>query len=650
MWYDTPRLLLQMEVEYDDGSTEILCSDETWKVTHGPILHDGIFTGELYDARKELGAWTDTRYDDVEWDQAVQVRAPTGRLLPQTAPPDRIIRTIDPVSIERQSNGQILIDAGQMISGWAALKMQGTGGEQVEIRYIEEMGRHYGQKDAYIFKGLGVESFEPRFTWHAFRHVEISGLDTPGLLEDLQIRIVHTDVDTMGQFGCSNPLFNKIQDNYIRTQLGNFHGSFSSDCPHRERLGYTGDGQVITESTIYNFDMRQFYIKWLDDIADARNKNSGYVPHTAPFGGGGGGPAWGSAYVIVPWLYYIYYGDTSVLWKHYEGMKHWITYLGTRTDGDFIVTREEPNGWCLGDWATPDKIELPPPLVNTAYYFHVTNIMSQVAAVLGKTGDESHFTELSDEIKSAFNRKFLDPATNNYWEGRQGANIFPLAFGLVPDSLEHAVLDNLVRHIKAIREHFDTGILATPLLLEVLTQNGYHDLAYRVMDKKDYPGFGYYIEGLGATTIWENWNGESSHSHPMYGSVVRWFFGHLAGIQPDLKYPGFKRFRLKPSYPVGLDSVNCRHVSNYGVISSDWRWSNNDLIWDITIPPNSEAEVWIAADSMEGILIDNIPVKKVATVQHLFSSPGSMAFHFGSGTYRIRSENANRSVSVNKFP
>jgi alpha-L-rhamnosidase len=637
MWYDTPRLIFQMEVEYQDGTTQTIVSDNTWKVATGPILYDGIFTGITYDARKEIVGWTLTEFDDTSWSHAKEVRAPTGKLIAQTAPPDRIIKTIKPVKIEQIADHKYSVDVGQMISGWVSLTMQGSSGAQVDMRFIEELGRDYGQKDSYIFKGDKHETFEPQFTWHAFRHVEISGLINPPQLEDIDIRIVHTDVDTAGFFECSNALFNRIHENYIRTQLGNFHGSFSSDCPHRERLGYTGDGQVITESTIFNFDMRQFYLKWLDDIDDARNKKTGYVPHTAPFGGGGGGPAWGSAYVIVPWLYYLYYGDSEVLSKHYEGMKHWVEYLGTRTDGDYIVVREEPNGWCLGDWATPDRIELPEPLVNTAYYYHVSHIMSKVAGVLQNETDQKHFSVLSDSIRLSFNSQFLDPETLNYWEGRQGANIFPLAFGLVPDSIHKEVLTNLIDHLKEIDEHFDTGILATPLLLDVLTDLKHHDLAYRIMNQRDFPSFGDYIEGKGATTLWENWDGGSSHSHPMYGSVIRWFYSDLAGINPVEEAPGFKKFDLKPVFPEDLKFVKCDYNSNYGLIRSEWMKKTKDIAWTIGIPANCIAQVYIPSISREDIQINEKSIDSCHEARFVREEDGRFIYEIKSGRYDIRS-------------
>ena len=419
------------------------------------------------------------------------------------------------------------------------------------------------KNDIYHLNGSGVEEYEPRFTWHAFRHLEIGGISESATLIDITGRVVHTAVDSVGFFECSNELFNKTYENYIRTQLGNYHGSFSSDCPHRERLGYTGDGQLLVESSIFNFDMSRFYRKWLNDMADVQDSITGFVPHTAPFGGGGGGPAWGSSYVIVPWFYYLYYGDKDVLKKHYSGMKHWIEYLGTRTDKNGLVVKEEPNAWCLGDWAAPGEVEIPPPFVNTCYYYYVTDILSRTASVIGKEKEAQYYADLAAEIKDDINKAYYDKEEKLYWQNRQGANAFPLAFGIVNDEDIIPVVGNLVKSILSNEGHFDTGILATPLVLDVLSKFGREDIAFTLMNQRDYPGYGYNLEKK-ATTLWEYWDGKLSHSHPMYGSVIRWFFKELAGINPDPDYPGFKHIIINPIISGDLTYVSAGYRSIYG--------------------------------------------------------------------------------------
>ncbi|NOR74680.1 MAG: family 78 glycoside hydrolase catalytic domain [Draconibacterium sp.] len=638
LWYSTPRLIFQLEIEYSDGEKEIVTSNESWKVSTDAFLHDGIFTGEIYDARLENEGWNMPGFNDENWQQAQLVKAPSGKMESQLAPPDKVVRTFKPTSILIKEDSTIVVDAGEMISGWIRLRINEKSGQEITMRFIEEMGSDYGQKDIYITKGSGNEIYEPRFTWHAFRTIEITGITQKLTKDDIDIVVVNTDVPTAGSFKCSNELFNKIQENYIRTQLGNFHGSISSDCPHRERLGYTGDGSILVESSILNFDMTNFYQKWVNDMDDARNKNTGFVPHTAPFGGGGGGPAWGSAYVITPWFYYLYYGNSRILEQHYSGMKQWVDYLGTRTDENGIVVREEPRGWCLGDWATPDKIEIPPDYVNTCYYFYVADLMSKIATVVGNNSDAEYFSGLAINIKEVVNTHFFDSDKKQYWEGKQGANVFALAFGIVPEEYVEDVLKNLAQNISKNKGHLDTGILATPLLLDILTKYGMEDLAFSIMNQRDYPGFGDYILGKGATTLWENWNGDQSHSHPMHGSVVRWFYQWLAGIYPDEENPGFKNIIIKPSLCGDLKFASADYNSVYGKISSSWKLEAGDLLLDVEIPANTTATIYIPSTHQSKITEGGKAISEVQGIEFVNIENNKTVYKVGSGKHNFISE------------
>jgi len=635
MWYSAPRLILQLEITYRDGHKQLIFSDKNWKINTGPILHDGIFTGELYDARREIVDWNSLGYDDQSWPNALEVKAPAGHLESQLAPYDKVVRTIRPVFMHKDYQGTCLYDAGEMISGWVQVRMNGQKGDTIKIRHLEELGGDYHQIDTYIMKGGVGEVYEPRFTWHAFRLVEISGLRYTPKAEDLLVKVVHTDVAPVGTFECSNSLFNKIFENYCRTQLENLHGSISSDCPHRERLGYTGDGQVAVESAILSFDMTRFYQKWFLDMEDARNHKTGYVPHTVPFGGGGGGPAWGSAYVIMPWLYYQNYGDKNVLKTHYDGMKQWISYLGSKCDSSGIVVKEEPKGWCLGDWATPEKIRLSPELVNTCYYFYCADLMARVAEVLGNSKDREHFMALASSIKSNFNKKFFQASTREYMDGMQGANIFPMAFGMTGEKEMPQVFANILKHLQETGNHFDTGILGTPLLLKVLTSNGRADLAYTLMNQKDFPGYGNYILGKNATTIWENWDGKSSHSHPMYGSVVAWFFNTLAGIAPDPAFPGWRRFIVNPFTESELTYAKASYRSLNGRVVSDWKKEKAQLIMDIEIPTNTSAIICFPCKDTEGLTENGKPVREDREFSILGTEKGKTRILAGSGKYHF---------------
>lgn len=632
MWYDTPRLLLQLEIEYTDGTKERVETDTTWKCTTGPLLHDAIFTGEIMDARLDLGAWNKNKYDDSAWKSALIVRSPTGKLCPQTAPFDKITRTLKPVFEGQINDSTYRYALPEMISGWMELAVKGKAGSQVRLRFIGEEGEDFGQFDTYILKGEGQEKWEPRFTWHTFRYIEATTRGVKMDQESLVAKVVHTDVPQTGHFECSNELFNKVNEAYLRTQKANFHGSISSDCPHRERLAYTGDAQVIVESSMLSFDMTQFYRKWFDDMEDARNKKTGYVPHTAPFAGGGGGPAWGSAYVIMPWAYYCYYGDKTILEQHYQGMKQWVQYLGTRTDDRGIVVREEPNGWCLGDWCTPGKVEVPESLVNTAYYYHCASLLAKVAQTLGQENDRIAFLQLSDRIKAAFNAAFFRPETNHYWEGRQGADVFALAFDLVPKENKEAVFAALLAQLQEINHHFDTGILATPLLLDVLTDNGRTDLAYKIMDQRSEPGFGYLLDDR-YSCLWERWDGKESRCHPMFGSVVAWFYKTLGGIRVDASKPD--PIRIAP-HPVGeLTHCNSSYSSVYGTIRSDWRINNGSFELTVEIPANTTATILLPCEDQNGITISGLPIHKADRVISTGTEERSTVIKVPSGVYHF---------------
>ena len=628
MWYDAPKLIFQLEVTYADGSTDIISSDTSWKTSTGPLLHDGIFTGEKYDARLALGNWAQNGFNDVHWKQALIVKAPTGKLHPQTAPFDKVMRTLKPGFDGKIKDSVYRYHLDETVSGWASISVKGKAGSRLKIRYVTEEGEDYGQYDTYILKGGGMESWEPKFTWHAFRKIEIVSKDVALDQTSVSVKDVHTAVASTSDFECSNPFFNQINAAYLRTQRANFHGSISSDCPHRERLGYTGDGQVNMESALYSFNMTQFYQKWFMDIDDARNKKTGFVTHTAPFGGGGGGPAWGSAYVIMPWLYYSYYGDQTILEQHYPGMKQWVEYLGTRTDTNGLVTKEEPNGWCLGDWCTPTGVQIPEPFVNTAYFYHVTELMSRVAKSLGKTDDYQTFLNFGNKIKADFNKAYYNADKASYWEGRQGADVFALAFGLVPEENYKPVFNSLLEHLKTINYHFDTGILGTPLLLKVLEQNGRHDVIYKIMNQKDFPSFGYLLDSKNST-LWESWNGDGSKSHPMFGSVVEWFYSGIGGIKADPSSPGMKHFVIAPENIAELTYCKTSYNNLFGKIRSEWkRDDSGKLSILIEVPENTSATFVLPAATQK--------IKSTDGQTHLVKQSGEKyQTEFQSGIYQF---------------
>ncbi len=637
MWYDSPRMILQIEIEFGDGSRESIVSDESWRVsTSGPIIHNGIFTGESYDARLEMRGWLGADYDDSAWRPAELVSAPTGPLRAQCSVPDKVVRTIQPISVSNPQAGVNRFDLGQNLAGWARLKVQGPKGRRITLRFIEEMGEDYGQSDNYVCAGKGVEAFEPRFTWHGFREVEVTGAPEPLSLDSLEGKVVHTAMDPAGHFECSNELFNRILQNCRWSQLSNMHCGVPSDCPHRERVGYTGDwGRVGAQAAIFNFDMARFFTKWTDDMGDAQNRETGFVPHSAPFEGGGGGPPWGSAYVVVPWLMYVYYGDRRVLEAHYAGMRRWIEYLKARTDKEGVVVREEPGSWCLGEWATPAKLEIPPALVNTCDYAYVSQLMARIAGILGRTEEVGYFKGCADSARSAVNSRFFDPSRNQYHDGRQGANVFPLAFDLVPTQHAQAVFDRLVEIVLGDNQsHFDTGIFATPLLLEVLTERGRGEIAYALMNQTTFPSYGDQI-AQGATTLWEYWNGQLSHNHAMFGSVCAWFFRALAGINPDPEQPGFRNIYIRP-YPLAdLTYARAEYQSVRGRIASHWTRSKGEFRLNVEIPAGCAATVLLPAADPAKISEAGVLLQKAPGVRFLGITQGRVTCSIGSGDYEF---------------
>jgi len=636
-WYDTPRLIAQFEIEYDDGSMDLIVSDESWKSALSPILYNGLHSGEIYDARLEQKGWNEASFDDSKWVTAVCVRPPAGTLEAQISPPDRVTGSIKPVSVTQPEIGRYRFDMGRLFSGWARLKISGAKGTTIKLRFIEEFGPTYGQTDTYILKGEGTETWEPRFTWHAFRYVDVYGSPNELTIENMDGRVVNTDISRAGSFDCSNQLLNKILDNYQWTQLGNVHGGVPSDCPHRERRGYTGDGQISAKAAISNFDMSQFYTKWLNDISDAQNHKTGYVPNTTPYQDGGGGTAWGSAYVIIPWYMYQYYGDVRLLQQHFSGMKHWIEYMKNSLNKDGILANQG-----LGEWVPPDIVDLPADFVNSCYYYHCCQLMTQISGILKDNSDREYFIGLAEKAKSDINKVYFNSANSSYSIGRQGANIYPLGFGITESQNVKAVFDNLVKNILGPNKaHFDTGILGTPLLLEVLTEMDRADLAYTLMNQRDFPGFGFMIE-KGATTIWETFQGDVSHSHPMFGSVCAWFYQHLGGITPDPAYPGFKHTIIKPTPLSSLSFANTSYQSMYGEIKTQWKFVGEDYLLDVRIPANTTATVYVLAKKKEKITESGKSTANNSHVKFLKNEGKYAVYEVESGDYQFVSEGSRK--------
>ncbi|MGQ5397955.1 family 78 glycoside hydrolase catalytic domain [Cohnella sp. M.A.Huq-80] len=607
MSYGLPRILIQLELIYEDGSKERIVTDESWRCESGPIVFDNVFVGEVYDARCDKRGWSEAAYDDSSWRFAKSMKAPSGRLTAQQSPPDKAMGTIQPVSRTRLREGVYVFDMGQNFSGWVRLRVRSEHGGRYEMRYAEELdpdgaldftsagGTEQIQRDVYIAKGDGFECYEPRFAWHGFRYVEVAGFaEEPA--EDAVIGVVvHSAVESAGSFECSDETLNRVQSMYRWSQLSNMHGGVPSDCPHRERLGYTGDGHITALAAIYNFGMASFYRKWIQDIADAQNRQTGFVPHTAPFNGGGGGPGWGSAYVIVPWLIYRAYGDLSILRDHYAGMRKWAEYLRGCTDDGCIVVREEPGSWCLGDWCIPGSIELPEQVVNTYFHGYVTKLLGRIAHALGLSADRKEYERRYEEICSAFNEAFLDRGLNQYSIGRQGSDLFAYALGCVPSDAEPFIRQRLLaRYAEENDGCIDTGIFGTGLLFDALGGWGVTDTAIALAVRDEYPGYGYMLK-QGATTLWERWDGLESHNHPMFGSISAWMYEHVAGMRMCDESVAFGRVIVKPPTTSKLTYAQASIATIRGKYAASWRRDGEQWVLETSVPVNGSMAIELPA-------------------------------------------------------
>ena len=626
--YGSPRLLMQVHITYTDGTEDVIVSDESWKVSKSPILMDMVFYGEHYDARLEQDGWCSAGFDDSTWENAVLRKAPEGKLTAHTAHPDKVYETLEPVRIEKMYNGNYKVDFGIEISGWVRLKnVEGPAGHKVEINY---MSNTFSGDNSYIFKGEGKENYAARFNWFVFREVEI--VNWPGVLEPENIcaEAINTYIEESADFETSNPLFNEVNKIWKRSQTDNMHGGIASDCPHRERSPYTGDGQVACITVMHNFDAQNFYYKWIQDIIGAQNVETGYVPNGAPWQPGcGGGVAWGAAVNIMPWEFYVHYGAVDMLEEAYEPMKEYVRYMQTWVDDEGIMYSQRVglNGdvlrWFnLGDWVTPGDLPADE-LVHTFYFWRCADITAKAAEVLGRGKEAKKYAELAEATKEAFHKRFFDAEKGTY--GNSGANIFALKMG-VPEAEYQRVIKALKENIKKNKGHLDTGIFGTQFFFEVLTENGMHDLAYEAMNKKEEPGYGRWLT-LGATTTWEHWDTGGSHNHPMFGGGLVWLYRQLAGMQADEEIPGYRHIIFHPQPVEEMEFARYYNKTPYGKAGIKWQQNEGKLNVDITVPVGCTATVILPGADF--VADENEGVKIVSQAQN------KLVLEIGSGTYNF---------------
>ena len=666
-WYGSPltwvgmhffappdRLRAQLELNYADGTSDTIVTDDSWKAASSAILQSQIYSGETYDARLESAGWQEANFDDSQWDSASIAAAPATTLTSQMTAPARVIETVQPKTVN-SANGSFVFDMGQNMVGWVTLKVNGPVGTKVRLRFAERLNsdgtiytenlRNADATDTYILKGSGVETFTPHFTFHGFRYVEVSGYPGAPPLDAIKGEVVSSvPAKPAAKLVTSSDLVNHMWEIGLWGQWGNFV-SIPTDCPQRdERLGWMGDAGVFWRTGSYNFDIAAFSQKFIQDIVDAQTSQGAFTnvsPNTLPFGGGGtegtsawnegmvGAPGWGDAGVIVPWTTWVQYADKSVIEKNWDAMQRWLEFIQSRNP-DFI--RKKGVGPNFADWLAPDP-NTNKDLLATAYWALIANQMAEMAHAIGKEADAKHYQEVVQNIRTAFQKAYIkDDGTVG--TGTQTSYVVALYTHLEPESLERTLVDKLVKDIEAHDWHLSTGFLGTPFLLFTLADHGRSDVAYRLLLNETYPSWGYMLS-KGATTWWERWNGDTgdpamnSYNHYAFGSVIAWVYRDAAGIDTSLAAPGFKQIVIHPHLDSRMTAARAEYDSVYGKIVSDWKGSpTGPFSLKVTIPPNTSAKVFLPAIPGAKATEGGNPIKTQ-------SEGGAAVVRVGSGTYNF---------------
>ena len=654
-----PKLRMQIEIEYTDGASAIVASDENWRITvQGPIRANNEYDGETYDARLEMSGWDRAGFRGDHWQAAQIVEPPAGAMAAQMNEPIQALETLEPLKITQPRPGAFIFDLGQNLVGWCRLKVAGPAGTRVTLRHAETLRpdgtlyvdnlRSARATDVYTLKGQGTEVWEPRFVYHGFRYVEVTGFPGAPGRSAITGRAVHDAVGQIADFTTSNPLLNRIHTNIVWGTKDNYR-SIPTDCPQRdERQGWLGDRSSSSKGETYLFDVAALHEKWVGDMADSQNAE-GSITDVAPayWRWYSDNVTWPASFIIVPGNLYDQYADTRILQIHYDGMQRWVNRMRSYIR-DGVMPRDTYGDWCV----PPESPELihsqdparrtAGPLLGTAYFYEILTLMARYATILGKPGEAAAFEEQAASMKAAFNRKFFDPQSARYDNGSQTSSILPLAFGLVPDQRRQDVFQALVRKIAEQNQgHVGTGLIGAQWLMRVLSDNGRPDLAYQIAAQTTYPSWGYMV-GQGATTIWELWNGNTadpamnSGNHLMLvGDLNIWFYENLAGIRSDPERPGFQHIIMRPS-PVGnLTFVKASHQSPYGRIASAWQRDGSRFTWTITIPGNATATVFVPARDASAVTESGTAAAQSHGVRFVRMDAGAAVYELGSGSYRF---------------
>jgi len=658
-------LLLQIEVTFTDGTKTTIFTDDSWKSSTGPVRFAEIYYGATIDDRMQQKNWSTPNFDDKNWDGVTVKGFRKDILIATYNEPVRKHETFKPVKIFTTPKGEKVIDFGQNLVGWVQMKVTGKAGDKITLSHaevIDKAGNFYTDnlrtarsQDVYILNGEGEETFEPQFTWQGFRYIKVDGY--PGDLkpENFTAIALYSDMEPTGTFNCSNTLINQLQHNIQWGQKGNFL-DVPTDCPQRdERLGWTGDAQVFSRTATYNMNVHNFFAKWLKDVA-ADQYESGSVPFVIPNviaqgrkTGPGASTGWADVSTIIPWNMYLAYGDKKILEDQYSSMKAWVDYMQHQSKNYLWNTGEHFGDWLFysenddngGNSAITSKY-----LIAQCFYAYSTQLLINAATVLDNTEDVAYYTNLLAQIKSAYLKEYVTP-NGLISSDTQTAYVLALQFDMLPESLRQQAAARLVANIHRYNNHLTTGFLGTPYLCHVLSRFGYADVAYRLLLQDTYPSWLYPVK-MGATTIWERWDGikpdgtfetptMNSYNHYAYGAIGDWMYRVIAGIDTKTDGPGYKQIIIKPTIGGKLQYAAADYETNYGKVSSHWKLDNGNLLMDVEIPANTTATIYIPVSDKPNVLESGKPVTGGADIKLAEPVAGYVVVNVGSGSYHFSS-------------
>lgn len=651
-------LLAQLDIVYEDGSTDQVVSDGSWKSSTGEIRSSEIYDGETIDARLKKKGWDLPDYQDAGWSGVKQAEFPLDNLISTWDEPVTKHEIFSPIRIFTTPQGDKVLDFGQNLVGWVMMKTNGPAGDTITIGHAEVLdkeGNFYTEnlraakaEDTYVLDGKGETEFEPHFTFHGFRYIRVKGYPGPIKPEDFTAVALYTDMPPTGTFSCSDSLVNQLQHNIQWGQRGNFV-DIPTDCPQRdERLGWTGDAQVFSRTASFNRNVNSFFAKWTQDISADQDTN-GSVPFVIPniLGTGECSAGWADVATIVPWNMYLAYGDTRLLGRQYPSMKAWVDYIRHQAHHDLWNT-----GFDFGDWLfySPDDdasgraAVTDQYLIAQCFYAYSTQLVVNAAKVLGDQDDVQQYSALLDRIKSAFQREYVTPA-GELVSNTQTAYTLALNFDMLPDSLRAQAASRLVDNIRRYNYHLTTGFLGTPYLCHVLTRFGHNDVACRLLLQDTYPSWLYEVK-MGATTIWERWDGikpdstfetpsMNSFNHYAYGAIGDWMYRKLAGLDTYEDGPGYHHIRIMPHPDVSLSYAKASLDTYYGAAVSGWSLDSGKLKMDVEIPANTTADIFVPADSAQEVTESGMPVSSEKGIQVIGTENGYVELKAGSGNYHF---------------